>query len=456
MSIVRIFICQILVIQFLFCIDIQANALSPLSREKSSFPSLTEQSVEYYDQSTQRKVSPQPSLTPTKHVTIQQLEEIALQNHPAVRSVQNRLEAERGVRRQVSLRPNPVFRYEAEEIGAEGKAGKQGIVFEQEIVGNNRRKLLVAQKDRTIETLDSEKLITAIKIQNDVRLLAYKLLIAQKKVEFNRQLVSNSRLAVERAQTSILSGGIEITQLNLIQLQNQRRQAELALGQAENNKEEIGKRLAILIGVPYEEIGEIIDAPENLGGLQIEENTSLDEILKRSPEIAKKRAEIELKRMELAYEQTPQRELSISGGASYDFTDNTTLAQVGVGIPIRINNRNQGNIQRALAEYHTAQSDLECLRLKLRMEFSVVFSEYKTARAEVLAYQGEIIPNLEKFFSMSQKAYDQGEINFLEISSARSSYIEASVGYLDSLERLADSIVKLEGSLLENSVADVQ
>ncbi|MBQ4203072.1 MAG: hypothetical protein II655_05175, partial [Thermoguttaceae bacterium] len=69
--------------------------------------------------------------------------------------------------------------------------------------------------------------------------------------------------------------------------------------------------------------------------------------------------------------------------------------------------------------------------------------------AEVQTYQGEILPDLERFFTLSQQAYQQGQINFLEITSARAIYIESSVNYLDSLERLSDSIVKIEGSLLE-------
>jgi outer membrane protein TolC len=53
---------------------------------------------------------------------------------------------------------------------------------------------------------------------------------------------------------------------------------------------------------------------------------------------------------------------------------------------------------------------------------------------------------------MSQQAYQQGQINFLEISSARAAYIGSYVNYLEALERLADSIVKIEGALLENSL----
>jgi hypothetical protein len=64
------------------------------------------------------------------------------------------------------------------------------------------------------------------------------------------------------------------------------------------------------------------------------------------------------------------------------------------------------------------------------------------------------MPSLENFFEMSQQAFLSGEIDFLEISQARVVYIESSVNYLDALERLAESIVKLEGALLERCLDD--
>ncbi len=64
------------------------------------------------------------------------------------------------------------------------------------------------------------------------------------------------------------------------------------------------------------------------------------------------------------------------------------------------------------------------------------------------------MPSLENFFEMSQQAFLSGEIDFLEISQARVVYIESSVNYLEALERLAESLVKLEGALLERSLDD--
>ena len=388
-----------------------------------------------------------------KKVTIKQLQEEAIENHPSYKIAENAIEAERGIRTQAGLRPNPKIRYQGEEVGADGKAGKQGFTLEQEFGTNNRRRLLVQLSDRSLETLDWNKQIAVAKIRNDVRSLAYRVLIAQKKVDFHRQLVSISQTAEDKAKAAISAGSVEITQLHFIQLQNQTRQAKLMLTQELNAKEALEKKLAAMIGAPDEPIGEIADNPETLGDdEQLGENETLDAILERSPEIARKRANIQEKQAALALERSPQREIAVEGGASYDFADNTTLAQIGVGIPIRVNNRNEGNIQRATAEYFAAQRDLEKLQLKLRADFAEVYSVYKSARAEVQAYQQEILPDLEKFFSMSQQAYQQGQINFLEISSARAAYIGSYVNYLEALERLADSIVKIEGALLENSL----
>ena len=383
-------------------------------------------------------------------VSIRQLQDKALQNHPALKVANSQIDAERGVRRQNILRDNPILHYEAEEIGEEGKAGKQGVVIEQELGNRKRREMLAQQSDRTLEALDWNRQIVTRKIQNDVRALAYRTLIVQKKVDFQRQLVSISEAAENRAREALNSGSVEITKLNFIQLQNQTRQAKLSLEQNLNDKEALEKKLAIMIGAPNEPIGEISDDPAALGNSpMIDYEATLNNLLEYSPEIAKKRAEINEKRAALAYEETPQRSFSVSGGALYDFSNKTTVAKAGIGVPIRINDRNEGNILRAKAEFTKAQSELEQIQLKLRSNFTDVFAVYKSAKAEVQTYQGEILPDLERFFTLSQQAYQQGQINFLEITSARAIYIESSVNYLDSLERLSDSIVKIEGSLLE-------
>ena len=395
-----------------------------------------------------------PSPT-TEKVTIAQLQEKALRNHPLYKIAESAIEAERGSRTQASLRPNPTLRYQGEEIGSDGKAGKQGFTLEQEFGSYERRRLLVQASDRSIEALTWNKEIASAKIRNDVYSLAFRLLIARKKVDFLRQLVSISQTSEDAARVAIQAGSIEITQLQFIQIQNQTRQAKLMLTQETNVQESLEKKLAVVVGEPNEPIGEIDDNPETLVELDaFDEAATLNEILENSPEIAQKKAEIRQKQAVVAFERSPQREFSIEGGTTYDFSDNTTLAQIGVGVPIRINNRNEGNIQRAVAEYFTAQKELEKLQLRLRAKFTEVFSEYKTARDEVVAYQREILPDLEKLFSMSQLAYQQGQINFLEISAARTSYIESFLNYLEALNRLADSIAKIKGTLLENSLED--
>ncbi len=406
-------------------------------------------------QSSDRDVLIIESTSQKKKVTIKQLQEKAIRNHPSQKIAENAIQAERGIRAQAGLRPNPKLRYQAEEIGAEGKAGKQGFTLEQEFGTGERRRLLVQLSDCSLEKLDWSKQIAIAKILNDVRSLAYRVLISQKKIEFHRQLVSISQAAEDNARSAISAGSIEITQLHFIQLQNQTRQAQLMLTQELNVKEALEKKLAVMIGVPDEPIGEIVDDPEALGNNeQLSENATLDSILERSPEIAKKKAEILEKQAALAFERSPQKEISIEGGALYDFADKMTIAQVGVGIPIRINNNNEGNIQRATAEFFAAQRELEKLQLKLRADFADVFSTYKSAKDEVQTYQQKILPDLEKVFSMSQQAYQQGQINFLELSSVRTTYVESFVNYLEALERLANSIVKIEGTLLENSLED--
>lgn len=386
-----------------------------------------------------------------RSVTIAELQETALKNHPAYGIAEAQIEAERGAKLQAGLRPNPTTRYEAEEVGAGGTAGKQGVVFEQEFGGGARRRLLAQSHNQAIEKLNWDKEIAVAKIRNDVRIAAYRLLIAQKKVELYKRLLDLAQASESSAGQAMLAGSVEISKLNFIQLQNQTRQVKLSLTEELNAQKAAEKKLLVLIGEPNGSLGVVDDDPEALGDQEaFDENATLDDILERSPEIARIRAEIEEKKTALAYERAPKREFSIEGGVLYDFGDKQTLAQAGVGVPIRINDRNQGNVRRATAEFLVAQRELERARLKLRADFAAIYADYQSAREETSSYKKEILPDLERYFTMSRQAYEQGEIGFLELNLARSSYVEAQVNYLDALERLAESIVKIEGAMLEN------
>jgi cobalt-zinc-cadmium efflux system outer membrane protein len=63
-------------------------------------------------------------------LTLEELERLALANNPTLAQAQARIQAARGNWVQVEIKPNPVIGYAANEIGNEGEAGQQGIIFQ--------------------------------------------------------------------------------------------------------------------------------------------------------------------------------------------------------------------------------------------------------------------------------------------------------------------------------------
>ncbi|MBQ9126396.1 MAG: TolC family protein, partial [Thermoguttaceae bacterium] len=180
--------------------------------------------------------------------SIAALQEFALQRHPALRLVDDLTDAERGVYIQAGLAPNPTLRYGGEEIGADGSAGKHGVSVEQEFGGAARRRLAQEASRKASVALDWERQVVATKIRNDVRAAAYRLLIAQKRVEFRQQIASVSQAAEDQARNLIAAGSL--SQLNFIQLQNQMREANLATTKAKNAKTTAQKALLAVLGAP--------------------------------------------------------------------------------------------------------------------------------------------------------------------------------------------------------------
>jgi cobalt-zinc-cadmium efflux system outer membrane protein len=289
---------------------------------------------------------------------------------------------------------------------------------------------------------------------NDVRVGYYEVLLAQKTIELNEELVRIGQEGVKATET--LLEQMEVSKVDVLQASIEADTAKLSLIQARNRHVAAWRRLAAVLGRPEMTPARLEgNAEENLPTFRWED--ALQTLLAQSPELAEARANAGRADYELSLqfaERIPNFE--IGAAVKYESITDTTIADVAVDIPLPLYNRNQGNIHKAEAELIAAEQNVRRLELNLRDRLAAVFEQYANARREVEIYIDTILPNATTSLEMIRRGYEEGEFNYLTLLTAQRTFFNVSLNYLSSLSALWAASVELEGMLLRGGLEPVE
>jgi len=387
-------------------------------------------------------------------LTLDDLERIALQSNPTLVQAAMAVRAAQGGYVQAGLYPNPGIGYAGGDTGLEGTSGQQGAVFSQEIVTGGKLRLGRAVAGHEVQQARYGFEAQRWRVLNDVRGGYYEVLLAQRMIDVNQQLV---RIAAEGLKaTEQLRAAQEVSQADVLQAGVEAEVANLSLHEAGNRHQAAWRRLTGLLGRP--EMG-----PAPLAGdvdaelPEFDWQKTLIRLWTQSPELAQARAGVQRARCELALqyaERVPNLEVDV--WAKYDATTEEGLADVGLGLPLPLFNRNQGNIVKAQAELTAAQREVQRVELELRDRLVAAFEQYANARRKVVSYKKIILPNAQKSRDMIRVGYREGEFGYLTLLTVQRTYFSASLDYLANLRELWARTVELEGMLLSGGLQGQQ
>ena len=139
----------------------------------------------------------------------------------------------------------------------------------------------------------------------------------------------------------------------------------------------------------------------------------------------------------------------VMSGAQYDNATEFAMANVQVSLPMPVFNRNQGDIARPCGELTAAQAALEARELALAQQLATAMSDYNTASRRVAKYSESILPAARQSLDLvSSKAYEQGELEYLDILATQRTYTEKNLAYLDDLESAWKKWAEIDGLLV--------
>jgi outer membrane protein, heavy metal efflux system len=390
-------------------------------------------------------------------ITLDDLQQMALQNNPTLAQSAANTRAAEGRKKQSGLYPNPIVGYQGEQIrGGSFRGGEQGVFVQQNIVLGGKlglnRKIFDQEKKQAEAEADEQKL----RVLTNVKISYVQALAAQQTLELRKNL---SKLAQDEVETSHQLANVgQADAPDVLESEVEAQQAELAVTMAEQNQQRVWKELAAVAGNPRLPLMRLEGSLEPTFAVNSDE--LVERIVDESPVV--KIADLGVKRAEAALaraKREPIPDLQVRGGMQQNRELSETsgrpvglqgFADVGVQIPIF--NRNQGNVAASKADLDRAQREVERVKLVLRERAARVVQNYRFSETAVASYKNQMIPRAQKAYDMYMNKYRSMAAAYPQVLIAQRSLMQLEVAYVNSLESLATSSIALQAYLLTDGL----
>lgn len=392
-------------------------------------------------------------------LTLQKLEEMAIQNNPTLSQATSAVRSSRALARQAGMLPNPVVGYQSEEFAFGSLHAKPEYFgfFEQTLplggkLAKSRNIYLSQTNQAEVEVVAQRQ-----RVINTVRLFFYQMLGIQEQVELRTELAKIAHNATKT--TSDLFNVGQADKPDYLQSEIEAEQVEHELQVAKNNLGQTWKLLAAVVGIP--EMTEV-----HLQGKlddripAIDENALLANLIRTSPQIRSAEAQVEKARAVVTRAKAePVPDMYVRGGIGYssEFLENNrgnvigktgveANAQVGISLPVW--NRNQGGIAAAQADLAFAESELARVRLALRVQFAQEVKNYSNAVDAVRRYRDLILPRADEAYRLYSAKYKQMAASYPQMLISQRTMFQVRQQYINALVELQQTSTALEGFLL--------
>ena len=307
---------------------------------------------------------------------------------------------------------------------------------------------------QSLADLQQQRILSAVRTQY------YDALTIERRVEVLDRLAQLSSEAVGVTRQLFNVGAADRPDVLEAEIEAQR--AQLDLTAARNTRFAVWRRLAATVADPTltpRPLATSIDAaiPE------LDRETSLRDILNRSPEVRAARADIERNRaiVSRARKETFP-DLFLRGGLAYNrellesSVGGGPLRPVGregsleVGLSVPLFNRNQGAVAAARAEQSRAEVEVSRLELSIESRLASLFDDYLTALRSAEAYRIELLPRAEEAYQLYLAKYRDAAAAYPQVLIAQRTLFQLNAEYLAHLDVAWHSALRIQGFLVED------
>lgn len=384
-------------------------------------------------------------------ITLEEAIKEALEKNPQYLAEKARiLEAEADVRASKAY-PNPAVDYEGSNIfknpSSANRFSPTTLIVTQPIPIWGKRGLGIDASRFNLRATEQDVSATTLLLVESVKDAFYNVLAQENLVE-----IANTNLELAR---DILKAATRLYEEGETALGDQlRASSEVAKAQRDviNAEKSFNEAKAELNFVLGRAVNQPISPEGKLPFIEVKETVEalIDKALNKRPEL--KREDLTLgafqKELSLArrlYLPDPQVGFITEGDV-----DRAYGITFGISIPLWY--QGQGEIAKAKARITREESNLALLRNQVTLEVKNAYTAFEAAGGQIKLFQENFIPNAEKAFDITNKAYELGEEMIINLFEARRTLIEARKGLIEALLDYNRSLAALERGVGEELV----
>jgi cobalt-zinc-cadmium efflux system outer membrane protein len=375
---------------------------------------------------------------------LEDFEQTALNSHPQIMAAAQAVGVAEGKAWQARLYPNPTVGVGAPQLG--GSESQYMAFLSQDILTGKKKRLDQAAACQEVEQARLALTRARFEVLTAVRQRFYEALAAQNRVAVQGDLVRIAERSREIGD-ALFKGG-EGTKTDTLLLEIELHRAQVALANAQTMLEALKRRLAAAAGTPGLPI-DMLYGDLAAESLQIEFDQAQEDaaFLNAQTGIAQseaERARILLRRAVVE----PWPTFNAMGGYMRQFEGVEHMGVFQVTMTLPVWNRNQGGKSAAQAYLGQTEANFRRVQVELSGQAAEAVGRYRAALTLVQRYQSDILPKSRETVELTQRLYQQGQIDFLRLLQAQKTLSDVNLGYIDAHAARWDAAAQL-GNLLQ-------
>jgi cobalt-zinc-cadmium efflux system outer membrane protein len=392
---------------------------------------------------------------PQERITRLSLDEavsLAARENPALRAKEFERQAVSAGEITAGLRPNPTLGLGAEQFTPGGpKAGGDALALAQYTVILNQTLELGGKRGRRIDSARAATRVTGYELDDARRQILYlvkKAFTDSQTARDSLALAEQNLLSldeVERIQRSRAEKG-DISELELLRIQVQRFALERDAVDARQALRAAKIALRTVIGGDR-----VVENVEIVGDLTLRDvsATPIDLYRRalanrpdlRAAQAAREKAEADIK-LAQANAWT-----DITPGIEYQRIGPDNTIGVVLSLPLRIFDRNQGEIARTRADQRRAAAAREAVAVQALADVDTALAALGAERAKLTLLRDTYLVKAQQARDITDYAYRRGGVSLLDFLDAQRTYRDTAAEYVRSLGSYWTSLYQLEAAV---------
>jgi outer membrane protein, heavy metal efflux system len=397
-------------------------------------------------------------IDPVNGLTADDLVRYALAHNGELAAARQMIAEARGRLRQAGVRPNPMVETSGTRaITTADNMTMIGAELPLELGG--RRKARVEAAQRELELRDAEVADFERKLAAEIRMKYAEVIAAARNLKFTEDLLTLTRdshrlvqARVERGKSAPLEQNVvfvELSRVDAIRI-NFESKTEVAMF-------ELRKTIGMLPVEPLRLRGEFDTSRQ-----PATQSDAISSALASRPDLLAARAAEKLAQAQIEQARV-EGKVDASIFANYQrqsmgfgvrgFNDAGALAPVqgifhyatfGVRLTLPVRNKNQGNIEAAIAAAEAARNRREFSEIVVRNEVAAAYVRFERAQAALAVYRDNVRNQAQLNLQVVQQTYTLGQKTLIDYINEQRRFIDIETGYTDALKEYLNSLVEIE------------